>query len=203
MQIKYQCEKVEWKELIRREETIIFFELLNCFRRNVYSHSKLKPRLRNKGSLHSTFSLLIWTLISPLVQTDKSHLLSIIALGIFVKIVKLYCGFLPSRVRRLGVVEGCCRSSWEAVQTLPEALWPEVEMHEDWCHVCNVAEYSWQYYNMTEHHHEHRDTAAYLVTGLYSIITDTPRDNKCFVRLRDNKTDSSGHSCQLCQHCGV
>ena len=47
----------------------------------------------------------------------------------------------PSRVRRLGVVEGGCRSSWEAVQTLPEALWPEVEMNEDWCHVCN-AEYS-------------------------------------------------------------
>ena len=94
MQIKYQCEKVEWKELIRREETIIFFELLNCFRRNVYSHSKLKPRLRNKGSLHSTFSLLIWTLISPLVQTDKSHLLSIIALGIFVKINCIVVSYL-------------------------------------------------------------------------------------------------------------
>lgn len=65
--------------------------------------------------------------------------------------------FSPSRVRRLGVVEGGCRSSWEAVQTLPEALRPEVEMYEDWCHECNDAEYSWQYYNMTEHHHEHRN----------------------------------------------
>ena len=41
--------------------------------------------------------------------------------------------FSPSRGRRLGVVEGCCRSAGEAVQTLPEARGPEVEMYEGWC----------------------------------------------------------------------
>ena len=65
---------------------------LSCEKRQ---EIKLKPRLRNiKGSLHSTFSLL-WTLISPLVQTDKSHLLSDAALGIFVKVNVSYlaeCG---------------------------------------------------------------------------------------------------------------